>query len=163
MNGEMISQTPAIRLPTSRPRNPRLPETANSPSATIATPTIRLLAAALFPPCCRTRNHGEGEFRRATAPYQRRDLVPVDVTRGLVGHGSGDPETLELGHAPLVHEELAGVDDFVADDRRGRFHRSSLQPGWLFPTTSRSRAGRCGSSQPAAIRACGYLGFRDSC
>src|SRR5437667_70786 len=124
MNGEMISQTPAIRLPTSRPRNPRLP---------------------------------------ATAPYQRRDLVPVDVTRGLVGHGSGDPETLELGHAPLVHEELAGVDDFVADDRRGRFHRSSLQPGWLFPTTSRSRAGRRGSSQPAAIRACGYLGFRDSC
>jgi hypothetical protein len=59
--------------------------------------------------------------------------VPVDVADGgALGQVPRDPQTLELFYPPVVHEEFVAVDGLVADDRQGRFHRSSLQPGWLY-------------------------------
>jgi hypothetical protein len=61
--------------------------------------------------------------------YQAGDLMPVDVVGIGLGQWPGDPETLELSHAPLVHAVLVVLDDLVASDRLGRLHRSFLQPG----------------------------------
>lgn len=55
-------------------------------------------------------NDANGELWRATAPYEPRHLMPVDIVGVHLGQSAGKPQPHVLSDPPVVHERVVRVD-----------------------------------------------------
>ena len=99
--------------------DPMVPHHRTTPADMAQVPDADVLNAAMHQEPPSAPRADRRHRRPATTPPaqnaaldQPGDLMPVDVI-GL-RQRPGDPQTLELGHPPLVHQVLTVVDGFVA-------------------------------------------------